>query len=301
MPSRRTYIAGIATVLASAAGCTNRGNPSGTDTPTDVDVTDPKKSPFGTPTEPPEEAKRPVGDDTVAVTDIVARKAVTYQSTMGSGGVLATDDRQYVVASVQTDAALSLEAFSLRAAGDSWPAGLPDTRGAMNYAVAGHEGGEVGSPVGGGGPKFVAVDLPSPLDADEPVIRVKHDDDTAEWTLTDAAVETLAAPAPSFELESFSAPDTVSQGEEMTVELIATNTTNTAGRFLAAVYWPTARIEDDDESHIIDASVDAGATTTQSVTIDTANTAFEDGPVTLELAGHVAAEAEVQVAAGTPA
>ena len=303
MPSRRSYLAGVATLLTGFAGCTNRGGdtPSPTASPTEPSGTDPKGSPSGTATPPPEEAQRTVGGDTVAVTDIVARKAVTYESTMGSGGVLAAEGQQYVVATVHSDTELRLDSFSLTTADDSWTAGLPQTRGAMNHAVAGHEQGEVGSAIGGDGPKYVAFEVPSPLDADEPTIRLERGDDTAEWSLPDDAVETLGASAPSFDLDSLSAPDSIEQGEEMEVELTATNTSETTGRFLAAVYWPTELIADDDESHIVETTVDAGATTTQSLTIDTQYTTNEDGPITLEVAGHVDAETTVEVTeAGTP-
>lgn len=303
MPSRRTYLAGVATLLSGMAGCTNRGadTPSPTASPTEPNGTEPKGSPSGTETPPPEETQRTVGGDTVAVTDIVARKAVTYESTMGSGGVLAARGRQYVVASVHSDTELRLDSFSLTTADDSWTAGLPETRGAMNYAVAGHEQGEVGSPIGGDDPKFVAFEVPSPLDGDDPAIRLERGGDSAEWPLPNDAVETLGASAPSFELDALSAPDSVKQGDPLEVDLTVTNTSETTGRFLAAVYWPTELIADDDESHIVEATVDAGATTTQSLTIDTQYTTNEDGPVTLDVAGHVSAETTVEVTdAGTP-
>ncbi|MFB6220762.1 MAG: hypothetical protein ABEH90_04920, partial [Halolamina sp.] len=70
MPSRRSYLAGVTTVLAGAAGCTESTGPGGTVTSTG--------SPSETATDPPADAERTVGGDTVGVTDIVARKAVTY-------------------------------------------------------------------------------------------------------------------------------------------------------------------------------------------------------------------------------
>ena len=305
MPSRRAYLASVAAVLSGVAGCTETTGPATTPTGTDgpePSGTDSKESPSGTASPPPDEATRTVGGEAIAVTDIVAEKAVIYQSTMGSDGVLAADGRQYVIASVHTDADLSLDAFSIRTANEPWSAGLPDTRGAQNYAVAGHERGEVGSSLVGDGPAYVAFDLPSPLDAADPVIQVEHGGESAEWSLPEPAGQTLAAEAPSFELDSLSVPDSIQQGEEMTVELTVTNTSDTAGRFLAAVYWPTELTADDDESHIVEASLDAGATATQSLTIDTAYTTNEDGPVTLDVVGHVSTKTEIQVTdAGTPA
>ncbi|MFB6220761.1 MAG: hypothetical protein ABEH90_04915, partial [Halolamina sp.] len=240
------------------------------------------------------------GGDTVGVTDIVARKAVTYQSTMGSGGVVAPDGRQFVVAHVWSDAELSMSSFSLLAADEQWPVGVSGASG--NRAVAGHGDGPVGGHLGGDGSQYVAFELDSPLEAIEPAIRLDHGGEIAEWSLPDAAVATLAAPEPTFELDTLNAPDSVSQGEEMRVELTVTNTSDIDGRFLAAVYWPTENIADDDESHIVETTVDAGATTTQSVAIDSQYTTNEDGPVTLRVEGHVAAETEIAVTdAGTPA
>jgi hypothetical protein len=87
----------------------------------------------------------------------------------------------------------------------------------------------------------------------------------------------------------------------MDVSLTVTNAGDTGGRFLAAVYWPTELIADDDESHIVETTLEAGASTTQSLAIDTEYTTNEDGQITLGVAGHVSAETEVTVtAAGTP-
>ncbi|MEF8801672.1 MAG: hypothetical protein V5A38_02925 [Halolamina sp.] len=301
MPSRRRYLTAVSAVLIGLAGCTS--GPGGTVTTTETEPTDtePKKSPSGTPTEPPEAAKRSVGGDTVAVTDIVVKKAVTYQSTMGSGGVVAVEGKQFVVASVQSDAELSMDAFSLRAAGDEWVAGTLEDTGATNYAVEGHEGGPLGKPIGGDGPNYVVFEIPSPLDVAESVIHLDHNGESAEWALGDDAVTTLAAPEPSFELDSLSAPDSVRQGDQMDVSLTVSNSSDTDGRFLAAVYWPTELIADDDESHIVETAIDTGATTTQSLSIDTEYTTNEDGPITLRVGGHVSAETEVVVEdASTP-
>ncbi|MFW5934365.1 MAG: hypothetical protein ACOCQL_00780, partial [Halolamina sp.] len=171
---------------------------------------------------------------------------------------------------------------------------------AQNYAVAGHEGGIVGSPdlAGGDEPRYVAFELDSPLDAEDPRIVLERGGESGAWSLPDDARETLAASAPSFELDSLGAPDSVDRGETLEVALTATNSTETAGRFLAAVYWPTT-IADDDESHLIERSVDAGETVTASLSIDTEHTETDDGTAPLRVAGHVDAEREVTVVGGT--
>lgn len=302
MPSRRSYLAGVATLCSGLAGCTNPGSDasSPTDTPTESSGTEPKGSPSVTET-PSDASKRTVGGATVHVTGIVARKAVTYESSMGSGGVLTPEGRQYVVASVQADADLSFEDFSVHAGGEQWSAELSNAELADQYAVAGHSGGAIGSLVASEGEGFVAFDLPSPLDAWDPAIHLEHGGDTAEWSLPDDATQTLGEPEPTFELDSLSVPDSVKQGDPLDVELTVTNTSDTEGRFLAAAYWPTGVIEDDDESHVVAETVAAGATVTQSLAIDTQYTSYEDGPVPLRVRGHVTTETTVEVTnAGTP-
>lgn len=308
MPStRRQFLTssfGVAAALATA-GCI--GDTPGTDDPSTDSPTDTPEPPNGSPSEtevpPPAADDRTVGGATVAVFDVVAEKAVTYESIMGSGGVAAPEGRQFVVASVRTDAELAASSFSLHAGGETWATTSVGDEGSNNHAVAGHAGWRIGAPAtGGDGPRYVAFELDSPLETDDPRIVLDHGGESAAWSLSDGAAETLAAPSPSFELDSLSASDSVQQGEAMTVELSVTNTSETSGRFLAAVYWPTELIADDDESHIVEQSVDAGASTTASLTIDTEYTTNEDGPVTLRVEGHVEAEQEITVeGASTPA
>lgn len=309
MPSnRRQYLAAAASLLgAGVAGCLGSPGDGGTDSPTDDtdspsgSPTELKGSPSETATDPPDDAERTVGGDAVGVTDIVARKAVTYTSIMGSSGVAVADGKQFVVASVHADAELSPDEFSFHAGGESWATADPGDHGAQNVKVAGHGKGSLDMGYTDG-PAYIAFAVPSPLDSDDPRIRIDHGGESAEWSLDSAAKEALAAPAPSFELESLDAPDSVEQGEGMEVSLTVSNTGDTEGRFLAAAYWPTHLIADDDESHLFESTVDAGATSTLSVTIDTSYTTDEDEPVTLSVEGYVQTSTEVQVTnAGTPA
>ncbi|MBX0347809.1 hypothetical protein [Haloarcula pellucida] len=272
---RRRVLATLGTGLAGVAGCLSE-SPSTPDeaseTPTDDERTD-QRTPSQTHTK-------------VAVEDVVVRKAITYDSSMGSGGVLTGEDRQYVVGSVRGVEDVHDLAYTFETADSAWDQGLPDTVGARNHAVAGHER------------PYVAFTVPSRLSASNP--RIRRSDGT-EWPVPADARDTLAAPAPQFELDSLTVPDSVSQGEQLSVSLTATNVSETDGRFLAAVYWPTKGIADDDESHVVDRSVAAGERVSATLDVDTAYTAMEDGPVTLSVTGHVAAEREVQVRdASTP-
>lgn len=289
MPSRRSYLAGVGSLLAATAGCTSGDDaPDGNVTPTDGETPTDRRE---TPTAPP---------DGVAVTDIGARKAVSYESTMGSGGVLAAEGRQYVVASVVTGAGTTAGEFTFTAGGEAYAPGLPDTVGGLNRSVAGRKGQPLGG--GGFGPGTTAVlafVVPSPLSASDPEIR--YDGDAGPWPLGETARRTLAAPEPRYELESFDAPGEVEQGEPLSTSVTVQNVSGTDGRFLAALYWPTELVADDDESHLLERTVEAGETVTLGRSLDTRYTTSEDGPVALRLRGHVAAERTVTVTgAGTP-
>ena len=303
MPStRRAFLTsslGVAAALASA-GCLGETPGTGNESPEDSPTESPQGSPE-TEVPPPAAAERTVGGASVSVFDAVAEKAVTYSSTMGSGGVVAPEGRQFVVASVRSDAELEMEQFSLDAGGESWPAVDPGERGARNYAVAGHQGGSVGSPGTGigGDARYVAFELDSPIEVAEAEIVLERGGESASWALPESARETLAEPAPTFELDSLSVPESVQQGEPLAVELTVTNTSEVDGRFLAAVYWPTHRIVDDDEAHLIAERVDAGASTTASLSLDTEYTAAEESPITLGVEGYVDAERGVVVEGGT--
>lgn len=230
--------------------------------------------PAATPTETPDDSSGPVSD-------IVVRKSVRYESLLGSGGVLAADGRQYVVAEVETENGRPEAEYVFEASGQTWEAGLPTTAGGNTRSVADRE-----RPVVGFG-------LPSPLSASDP--RIRRESDGAERALPDGARAVLDAPAPRYELDGLTAPERVSQGETMSVELTATNVSETDGRFLAALYWPTERIADDDESHVVDRTVQAGESVAATVDINTAYTADESGPVTLSVEGHVGASREIRV------
>lgn len=305
MPSSRrrfltTSTGLVAATLGSLAGCVGApesGSPESTDSRNDDQPTTQNQS--STPTEPPADSRKSVGGVSVAVTGMLARKAVVYTSAMGSGGVVVEPGKQYVVAGVTAGAGIEANAFSFENGEQSWPVSELGERGGIPFGVAGHDGGLVGSPIGQKN-EFVAFEVDSPLDPDNPRIRCDHGGESAVWSLPDEAVSTLSVEAPTFELDSWEAPDEIRQGETMDVSLSVTNTSEVAGRFLAALYWPTELVEDDDESTIVEEQVDAGASTTLTATIDTRHTTYEDGPQTLEVEGHVEASKEIRVTdAGT--
>lgn len=278
---RRDMLTSTGIALAAAlSGCTTDADPSGDGTPTGTDDQTPSPTATG-----------------VAVSDIVARKAVTYESTMGSGGVLAARDRQYVVASATADRELLASDFALETGDRTFEPGLPDTRGGFNAAVAGHEGHPVGR-APRGEPATLAFDLPSPLSIED--ARITYDGEAdASWSLPAAAVERLAAPTPRFELVDLAVPERVSPPDPLPVSLTVRNASNVDGRFLAAVYWPTKLIADDDESTVVDETVGAGEEVTVSLELDTEYTTSEEEQVTLSVRGYVRADRDVTVEGGS--
>lgn len=300
MPSRRALLAALSSGFAAVAGCTTREGAGGSNTAPSSHARLQEGVSAGSPTtttaSPDADANVDANAD-VEVFDIVVRKAVRYESVMGSGGVLASEGQQYVVASVDTatERELGPSSFAFVADEEEWSPGLPETRGAANVSVAGHEGSLVGrTQLVPDAPAVLAFTVPSPLSASNP--RIRFDGETTRsWSLPEPARERLGAPAPRFELDSLSAPASISQGDPLSVSLTVTNVSETSGRFLAALYWPTEAIADDDESHVLERVVEAGETTTLSTDIDTAYTTYEPRTVTLELRGHVSADREIRV------
>ena len=182
--------------------------------------------------------------------------------------------------------------FTFETDGGTWEPGLPDTAGAQNYAVAGWEGGAVGYPSGTDG-SYLAFAVQSPLSASNPLIRYAGTDRT--WTLPETSQDRLEAPAAGFDLVELTVPDSVSEGTDLSVSLTVENVAETDGRFLAALYWPTNEIADDDESHIVERTVEPGGEVTESVDIDTRYTATEAEPIMFSVDGHVSAEREVEL------
>ena len=265
---------------------------------------DHKTSPESTVTPPSDERVRSVGGVRVAVTNPIARKAVVYDSIMGSAGVLARSDRQFVVAAVRSasngefDAAAppAYGAFSLVVDGETYPSTTIEERttGAFTTPLAGR--GEVrygaSRPVGDD-TSWVVFEPPSPIGIEKATVRCRHNGETVAWSLPNSVVETLARPGPSFELQSFS---TERNGPEVELSLVATNVADVDGEFLAAVYWPTTAIADDDESFIVRREVAAGDRVEWSKTAGTGATGGgEDGTVTARVDGVVTGEATVAV------
>lgn len=281
MRSRRSYLLAAGT-LAVGAGCaslvpsgdrTRSGGP-GSSTPT------------ATPVPPPSAS--------VTVADVGVHKAVVYESVLGSSGVLAAADRQYVVASVTTDSEVPASAFTFEAGDDSWEHGHPETAGGVNSSLAGREG--VPLEYGGyepGADAYLAFVVPSPLSASDPCLRYSGPD-TRTWPLDEWDRDRLAAPEPRFEVASLTVPDRVTKGEPLEVSLAVRNVSETDGRFLSALYWPTRLVADDDEATVVERWIDAGDRAAVGVSIPTEHTGRENERINLEIEGHVSASQTVR-------
>lgn len=263
MVSRRTFLAG--TALAPVAGCVSIGDGGPGDGPTST------ADPTGTPTDEP--TARPGG---VSVHDVVVRKAITFEPVMGSGSVLTAEGEQYIVGAVSADRELSMSEFAFEADGESWRPedyGLGSAAGRGNGTVDHAE--DLDS-------AYLVFAVTSPLSAAGPKI-VYSGDPPGEWELHEDAWERLAAPEAHFELASLSVPDAVTEGETLDVTLEARNVSETDGRFLAALYWPTHLVADDDESTIFEDEIAAGEVATLSRSIDTEYTADSDRRIDLRV------------------
>lgn len=258
MTSRRAYLAAAGGLFVSTAGCTS------------VDWT-----------------------WDITVTDVGVRKAAAYESETGSGGVVAADGTQYVVARIRHDGNVSPSAVTLEAGGDSWDHGLSDTEGGVNVCVAGREGFPFGYLAAAADEwSHLAFAVPSPLSASAPRIRYSGLR-TVEWPLGAACRERLAAPAPRFELLDLSVPYEVWGNGPLGVTFEVRNVSAVAGRFLAAVYWPTRGVADDDESRVLEAYVPADDRETFAEYIRTRGTADENTTVELRVEGHVSARRSI--------
>ncbi|MGA9402874.1 hypothetical protein [Haladaptatus sp.] len=107
--------------------------------------------------------------------------------------------------------------------------------------------------------------------------------------MPDDAVAKLSKPAPKFELQSF---DATMEDSNAKLSFAAKNVSKNDGRFLAALYWPTDEMYDDDESTIIERSVEAGGAVEWSKEF---GTEYTTRTVTARIDGGVTGTAKVDV------
>ena len=219
----------------------------------------------------------------MSIQNIVVQKSVTYSSVYGSGGVRTDPNTQYVVAAITDASKQNPPEFILKTDGQTFESGLSGTRGHRRYGVAGYTR------------PYLVFPVPSPLSVSNSRIRLTEGEAAGyTWALPAEARAKLSAPSPRFELESLTVPDSVDRREDLSVSLTVRNVSDTDGRFLAAVYWPTTTV-DDDESHVLEATVPAGETAAPSLDIYARGAETTDCVATLTVEGHVSASRRVEV------
>jgi len=216
---------------------------------------------------------------------------------MGSSGVFTDPDSQYVVASIRPSEDADAEEIEQEVVAIEEVEEEAEDR----FVLETDDESRAPSPLTTSSTRVspdhrrpvVVFAPPSPLSESNPRIRDTETD--RSWSFSDDQRELLAESSPRFELNELRVPERVSQGEQLSVSLSAENVSEVDGRFLTAVEWPTKQIADDNEAEIVRRSVDAGETVTESLSIDTEYTTFEEESVSLSVQGHVTANREVQV------
>lgn len=279
MQSRRAYLTGVAAALAATAGCLSEDNSS--EGPSD------RKN---TATETPEQTPT----EMYTVSNVAVKEVVSHYQWPGSTEVLAPADRQFLLLGVSAPDATTSYVFE--ADGQSWRPGLPDDPLRRETMVAGRQEPLVAGEDRTSG--YLVFTLPSPLEASDPRLRTAGGD--LLWRADSETTDRLAQPSPSFTLETLDVPEQVEQPRTLSVSMTVTNTSSVAGRFMVAVHLPTQMVADDDESRIVEREIDAGATESISVGIDTEHTVFETETVRLTLTGSARGTRTVTVVRESP-
>lgn len=140
-------------------------------------------------------------------------------------GTFGNRERQYVVADAVSDGANpARDAFALDAAGESYAA-----KTARDVVPTGALWG-LFDPSDSVGSDPLLFEVPKPLDAEAVVLRWPG----GEHRLSEERVEKLSRPT-TFEVTAFSAPESVANGEELTLELTVENAGESDGTFVAGL------------------------------------------------------------------
>jgi hypothetical protein len=280
--SRRRYLAAVAG-LVGTVGCLGGGREDAEGTnPTSVDI-----------------GETTTGSEWRATDDLArlaVRKGIQRNSWPGSTSTIVREDWQFVVAEVVGDELPDRTAVSVVAAGEAYPHGFggledvagptfPDTVDGRETPVLGNQ-----SKRGVDGRATVVVPVPCPLDVERVAFRLGGDGGR-RVTLPNGAVASLAEPSPSFSLESFDVPGTVTAGEPFSLDVTVTNTSGVDGRFLGAVTVPTPKVTDDDETVVFTGRVATGETKTVSHELSL----HDPRTAPVSLTGYVSGTREVTV------
>lgn len=255
MPSRRAYLASVATGLTAVAGCT-----TGPGTPGSGGSTPPSSTSTDTATE------RTLGDThegdgyTVTLTDAVARKSVlAYYAPDAFGVETAPEGERFAFVGVETTGdAPPVEAFRFRAGSETFaPAHVSrDVRRDFAPVMEGPYDPDAPSSDGKG---WVAFAVPARLEAS---LGVGVDD--AAWAIPESVAAPFRDSVPEFELGAVSVPSVVDDDEPIPVAVEFENVGDGDGTLRGALnhYGPLHG------ASAFRLDVSAGGTATWETTID---------------------------------
>jgi len=224
--TRRSILATVAAV--AGAGCI--GSTADPGTPSDT-----------TTSERPTTTTTASETADVTVSEVTVSPGVVIRTSPDSIGVSGAGDEQFVVATVAADGtpAPDRSAFALETAGKAF--GPAEGVGGL--------GGRLwrrGDPYEDGSAGWIAFVVPKPLDVEQASLTWPG----GTYVLNDTALTRLARPPTSFEVRTFSAPDSVRVGEDAALEVTVENVGTADGTWIGALnrsgpsvaYFPEATI-----------------------------------------------------------
>ncbi|WP_439028283.1 hypothetical protein [Haloarchaeobius sp. DT45] len=256
---RRTLLASVGTVLATAGCLSDAGSPGADgqrpDPETDTTATE---TPVPTSQSPAAFSSAvTVGGTTFRFTGVTTRHSYFHLTFPDAMAVEAADGQfLFVGVAVESGQAPELGAFDLVVGDETYALSTElGERNPYSVPVAAGNGGPYDPEEGAG---WLGADVPAPSPGPEPLLRLSVGGDTRDVALPGFLADELGDPAPEYTFDDISAPDSVGPGEDIVVELPVTNEGDGTGTARAVVneegpmYAP----------HRMEASLDPGQSTT---------------------------------------
>ncbi|WP_267641642.1 hypothetical protein [Haloarchaeobius amylolyticus] len=266
MQRRRTYLAAIGTSIATA-GCFGFGDSDGetdgttphpTDTPSGPSVTA-----FGDPLT--------AGRASVTLSKPAVQDSYFARLSENAAGVMAIEGKRFLFVNVESTGDTDPKLEDIR-----FEAGDYSARAWTAYesiAAAVDPTGEAPyTPENGSG--WVGFAVPAPLEEDH-LITLSVGGQTARTRLPEQGRAALAQQIAAFEVSNFSAPESASPGDTITVSVDVKNTNGTAGTFQGVVNGPDPKL--------FELAMDAGTEQTWSTELTAKATDEENTEMALAL------------------